>query len=208
MTVQSVGPRKTRKQLLSEWRHAEVLDAARGVFGQLGYPGTNVEAIAKAAGIAKGTIYLYFKSKEEIFAAVLARDMEALTDRTIAAVSAVGPFPERLRVFLNLRVEYLLTNQDFLRIFFAEFGSRATRSKPVAEAIDKKIRRGLEFLRTCVEQAIANGEIRAVPPEAAAHAISDLARGFAERQLNGWTELTLAEDMEFTRSMMLRGLQL
>src|ERR1700730_7495747 len=101
MTEQSLTPGKTRKELLSEWRHGEVLQAARRIFARLGYSATNVEDIAREAGMAKGTIYLYFKSKEEVFAAMLARDFECLTDKTIEGMSAVETFGDRLMVFLN-----------------------------------------------------------------------------------------------------------
>src|ERR1700759_5383530 len=112
MTNPSPLARKTRKELLSEWRHQEVLEAARRIFARLGYSATNVEEIAKEAGMAKGTVYLYFKSKEEVFAAVLARDLDNLPNRTIEGMSAVQSFAKRLRIFLDLRLAYMKTNQD------------------------------------------------------------------------------------------------
>ena len=140
MTAQPPIHRKTRKELLSEWRHAEVLDAAGRIFAVLGYSATNVEEIAKEAGMAKGTIYLYFKSKEEIFAEVLGRDLQALTDRTIEAMSAEEMFSGRVRIFLDLRLEYLRSKQNFLRIYLDEFASRSARPKPVADAMDHSSR--------------------------------------------------------------------
>jgi AcrR family transcriptional regulator len=206
-TVESLSPRKTRRQLLSEWRRGEILQAARRLFAHLGYPATNVEDIAKEASMAKGTVYLYFKSKEEIFAAVLADDLEGLTNKTIEAMSAVETFPDRLTVFLNLRLEYLKHNQDFLKVYLAEFGSRGSRSSLISVVIDKLTRRGIEFMSRCLEQAVTRNEIRAIPAEAAALAIYDLARGFAERHLSGWADLTLEEDLAFTHSLIFNGLQ-
>jgi AcrR family transcriptional regulator len=199
--------RKTRKELLSGWRQDEILQAACSIFARLGYSATNVEDIANEAGMAKGTVYLYFKSKEEIFAAVLARDVESLTEKTIEGMSAVETFADRLTVFLNLRVAYLQHNQDFLRVYFAEFGSRCSRSPLISEVIDKLFWRKVEFMRQCLEQAIARNEIRPIPVEPAAFAIFDLARGFAERHLRGWAHLTLEEDLAFTRSLILNGLR-
>jgi AcrR family transcriptional regulator len=199
--------RKTRKELLSGWRQDEILQAACRIFARLGYSATNVEDIANEAGIAKGTVYLYFKSKEEIFAAVLARDVESLTDRTIEGMSAAETFAGRLMVFLNLRVAYLQHNQDFLRVYFAEFGSRCSRSAFSSEVIDKLFWRSVEFMRHCLEEAIASNEIPPIPVEPAAFAIFDLAKGFAERHLRGWAHLTLEEDLAFTHSLILNGLR-
>ena len=207
MTNQQTIARKARKELLSEWRHHEILEAARRIFARLSYAATNVEEIAKEAGTAKGTVYLYFKSKEEILAAVLASDLECLVDKTIAGMSTPKTFAERLTVFLNLRSDYLQHNQDFLRICFDEFGSRCSRSKLISDVIDKPFKRGFDFMRQCLEQAIAQGELRAIPVEPAALAIFDLARGFLERHLRGWAQLSLEEDVAFTHSLILYGLQ-
>ena len=206
MTNQQTLARKARKELLSEWRHHEILEAARRIFARLSYAATNVEEIAKEAGTAKGTVYLYFKSKEEILAAVLASDLECLVDKTIAGMSTPKTFAERLTVFLNLRSDYLRHNQDFLRICFDEFGSRCSRSKLISDVIDKPFKRGFDFMRQCLEQAIAQGELRAIPVEPAALAIFDLARGFLERHLRGWAQLSLEEDVAFTHSLILYGL--
>jgi len=207
LTEESPGPRKTRKELLSEWRRHEVLEAARRIFAHLGYAAANVDEIAREAGIAKGTIYLYFKSKEEIFAAALEHDLECLTAKTVEGMSAVETFSERLTVFLNMRVAYLRHSQDFLRVYFEEFGSRSSRSPQIAEVIDKRFWRGIAAMRKCVEEAIANNEIRDVPVEHAAFAIYDIAKGFSERHLRGWASLSLEEDAAFTHSLILNGLQ-
>jgi len=199
--------RRTRKEVLSEWRHQEVLEAARRIFARLGYAATNVEDIAREAGMAKGTVYLYFKSKEEVFAAVLANDLECLTSKTIEDMSAAKTFEDRLAVYLNLKVAYLRHNRDFLRIYFDEFGSRGSRSALVSEVIDKLFWRAMDFMRQCLEQAIADGELRAVPVEPAAFAIFDLARGFAERHLRGWSHLSLEDDAAFTHMLILKGLR-
>jgi AcrR family transcriptional regulator len=207
MTDQQALARKTRKELLCEWRHHEILEAARRVFARLSYASANVEEIAQEAGVAKGTVYLYFKSKEEIFAAVLGHDLEVLTDKTIAAMSTARTFADRLAVFLELRLAYLQHNKDFLSIYLAEFGSRGSRSKLISEVIDKLFWRGFDCMHRCLEQAIADGEIREIPIEPAAFAIFDLARGFAERHLRGWAHLSMEEDVAFTHSLILKGLQ-
>lgn len=207
MTESSPEPRKTRKELLSEWRHNEVLHAARHIFGRLGYAAANVEDIAKEAGMAKGTVYLYFKSKEEVFAAVLALDLERLTRETIDGMSAAESFADRITVFLNLRLAYLRNNGDFMRVYVAEFGSRGSGSTVIFEVKQRYIQRGIEFMRQCLERAIARGEIRTVPVEAAAYAIYDIARGFVERHLIGPTQLPLEEDLAFTHSLIVNGLQ-
>jgi hypothetical protein len=59
----------------------------------------------------------------------------------------------------------------------------------------------------CLEQAIAQGELRAAPVEPAAMAIHDLSRGFVIRHLRGWAHLPPEEDLAFTHSLIMNGLR-
>ena len=63
--------RKTRKQLITAQRQEQILKAALEVFAQKGFAAATVPEIAKRAGVASGTIYLYYPSKRELFAAVV-----------------------------------------------------------------------------------------------------------------------------------------
>jgi AcrR family transcriptional regulator len=68
----------------AESRRAEILDAALQVFGQYGYRRTSMDDVAREADIAKGTIYLSFTSKEEVFQAL----SERLSQRMLAGAEA------------------------------------------------------------------------------------------------------------------------
>ena len=57
----------TRRQVITDFRRSEILTAAAKVFGLKGYDATHMLDIAKAAELAKGTLYLYFPSKEVIY---------------------------------------------------------------------------------------------------------------------------------------------
>ena len=61
------GPGRPKDESLQERRREEILDAAASLFAQHGYRSTDMEYVAAALGIAKGTIYRYFTSKEELF---------------------------------------------------------------------------------------------------------------------------------------------
>ncbi len=60
-------PKSLKWQRRSEARPGEILDAALGLFVDRGFSATKIEDIAEGAGVSKGTVYLYFKSKEDIF---------------------------------------------------------------------------------------------------------------------------------------------
>ena len=69
---------RSKKEVLLEFRTGEILAAARIVFARHGYGAATVDEIADAAGVAKGTVYLYFPSKRDLFLATLREGVEAL----------------------------------------------------------------------------------------------------------------------------------
>ena len=76
--VSSVLKRRVVKP--TEQRRAEILEAALGLFSSKGFHDTTMEEVAKEAGVAKGTIYLYFQSKEHLLLALKRDFMQGLTD--------------------------------------------------------------------------------------------------------------------------------
>src|SRR3954447_22108974 len=107
---------KPRRKDLPENRRACILKAARCVFARQGYSKTVVDDIAGQTGIAKGTLYLYFKSKEDIFLAALMEDARCLEQLTRERIQAVDSWEEKIKAYVGVRLEYLETHQDFLRI--------------------------------------------------------------------------------------------
>ena len=107
-------------------RREAIMDAALELFGASGLDGTSVEAIARDAGIGKGTIYLYFKSKDEILDAIFAerwpgpylqhRLPEILSPKAIEDI----PLEEVLRNLGNMFLETVEENMIVLRLALSE----------------------------------------------------------------------------------------
>src|SRR5690348_7823195 len=70
-----------KRAIVKEQNRRVILDAARGVFAELGYTATTVRDIIRATPLASGTFYNYFRSKEEVFQAI--RDESALALRPL-----------------------------------------------------------------------------------------------------------------------------
>src|ERR1700693_2056602 len=91
---------RSKKQVVWEFRQSEIITAARKVFAEKGYVAATVDEIAARAALAKGTIYLYFESKEQIYNAVLADDLEALRRLTLEKIAAVGTVLEKISAYI------------------------------------------------------------------------------------------------------------
>ncbi len=161
---------------VSEARSAQILEAAMTVFARQGFHQARMDDIAEETGLSKGALYLYFKSKDAIIAALL----KALLARELAQarriVQRTEPALDRLNAFVDVVV------QDFSKMLpmmsvYLEFLSQAFRRQAVRDAIRESFSDFRAILIELVEQGIAAGEFRRVEPEAAALAIGALIEG-------------------------------
>ncbi len=104
-------------------KEGRILKAATGLFAKYGLRKTTVDEIAKAAGVGKGTIYLFFSTKEDLFAAVVRREGAELLECVRAAVRKQSTAKEKLRTFILTRfqtIEELVTLHEVSTDVLAE----------------------------------------------------------------------------------------
>jgi AcrR family transcriptional regulator len=182
------------------------LNAARCVFARQGYADTVVDDIAGRAGIGKGTLYLYFKSKEEIFLAALTEDARRLEDLTRERMHAVSAWQDKLQAYVDVRLEYLETHEDFVRIYLAEIRSMMVRGRKMSSDFFQCVRESEDHLSQVFATAVAKGEIREIDPAMAALTLSDLTRGLMERRLLGWSRPSGPAEERFALDLLCRAL--
>jgi AcrR family transcriptional regulator len=131
-----------RKEREKEQRKEEIINAAQKVFFEKGLQSATVDEIAESAELSKGTIYLYYKSKEDLYLAVLMRGMQLMYDMFVEKLRTV---PETLKALLSLvqvYVDFFREHRNYFRMFqflqtpqfhkqvsdeMKEAGSRVTR---------------------------------------------------------------------------------
>jgi TetR/AcrR family fatty acid metabolism transcriptional regulator len=102
-----------------EKRH-KILQAAVKVFARKGYFATRVSEIAKGAGVADGTIYLYFRNKEDILVSLFDTVMSEHIERGRTEVARIPGAPERLRKIAEIHLQLLGDNRDLAIVFQVE----------------------------------------------------------------------------------------
>jgi len=159
---------KKRWQRRKEARAPEILEAALACFAQKGFAGTRMDEIARKCGITKGTIYLYFDSKESVFKA-LAR--ASIGEQLAAVKTMVENFPgssaQLLRLVLSTMGGFVRTSDRVIlpKMLLAESGNFPELAKFWREEI---IEQGIALLGGIVARGTARGEFRAIAPEHAA----------------------------------------
>jgi AcrR family transcriptional regulator len=100
----------------------KILDAAMQVFSTFGYAGANIRAIAKAAGISIGGVYLYFRNKEELYLNLIKSRIEEQELTTKKTVTSAGSPEDALRAFLSLYLAHGIKHKELILINIREHG--------------------------------------------------------------------------------------
>lgn len=142
------------------------------VFSAYGYEGASIRAIAKAAGISIGGVYLYFRNKEELYLNLIKGRIgeQALTIKE--TVASAGSPEEGLRAFLSLHLEYGTRNKELILINIREHGYAFGR-----EIKRKFLRSQIELLMKILSEGISGRVFRACDTEEAARIIMATLRG-------------------------------
>ena len=106
-----------RKEREKEHRKEEIIDAAQKVFFEKGLTTATMDEIAEAAELSKGTLYLYYKSKEDMYLAVMMRGMEVLYKIYEPIVASEGSTIQQLVKFGDTYKEFFRSHRNFFRMF-------------------------------------------------------------------------------------------
>jgi AcrR family transcriptional regulator len=191
--------RSTKAGVVSDFRRGQILEAARQNFIRHGLANTTVDAIARSAGVAKGTVYLYYKSKDEILRQLLTADLAELHDDTIPAITRDGSLDERLGRFFTAALGFYERKRDFIDHCQMEMSTE----------VRKKARQKAGLVFTAQAEAwqavlAAHGLDRA-SAKGISRAIVSLAHGFAIHRLKGWYMDSVDNTVAAATSLVLHG---
>ena len=106
-----------RREREKEQRRNTILRAARKEFFEKGFRSVTVDSIARRSELSKGAIYLYFKSKEEIYAQILLRDIDKFHDRVDALLDTSKSASDNLRQYAEVYAAFFFSDRELFRIF-------------------------------------------------------------------------------------------
>jgi AcrR family transcriptional regulator len=168
---------KTNETQAARWRRrkearpSEILEAALSVFAEKGFSAARMDDIAARAGVSKGTIYLYFPSKEAVFKALVRETVGARIGEIVGIIQKhEGPTPALLEAALRNFGQFVSASDLVVlpKIVIAEAGNFPDLARFYREEV---IERGLAVLGGIVKRGIERGEFRAIPTEHAVRLI-------------------------------------
>ena len=152
-----------RKQQERTARRRRIQRAARTVFAEKGYAKTSIEQIAREASLSVGAIYLYFRSKEDLYVSLLEETLDLFDTelRQIRARSEVSA-PERLRNAWSFLTQWAATDVEASRVLrlISQPNVRGQLSDEVVEAVGKGLTQTREHLGAIVQDGMNSGQYR------------------------------------------------
>lgn len=198
---------RTKQEAVAEFRCGEILEAARKVFASKGFGNATVDDIAESAGISKGTVYLYFRSKQDLYLAALRAGIEEVHNETCVRMRGERTVRDKLRAFLEARIHYFERNRDFFKICQSEFGNLFMHKAHLNEAFTELHTRQAKALEEVLAEAIQHGELRPVRTDLAAFTIYEMTRGLIIQRLMGWSQATAEADIDSLFDLIWKGIQ-
>jgi AcrR family transcriptional regulator len=180
--VPARGARMTREQSRANTRE-RLLAAARETFARSGFHGASVDEIASAAGFSTGALYSNFDGKEDLFLALMEREIDAHAREIAAAVRARSSMSERATGGARSWMAMIEREPDLL-LLFMEFWAYGVRDAQVRPKVAERFAQMRQTLTVLIAEGVRDFDLElALPAEQLAVAIDALADGIARQKL-------------------------
>ena len=167
-------PGRPKDEVLQGRRREEILEQAARAFAEHGYPGTDVQWIADAIGVSKGTIYRYFASKEKLFLSAVGRGVSQLYDHVAASRVGIEDTLELIRVSVISYLEFFKKNPQLVELFIQERAEFKGKRRPIY--FEHKDARRAPW-RELIGELIERGKVRQMPVDRLLDVLGDLMYG-------------------------------
>lgn len=198
---------KSKEELIGEFRVESIQEAAMRVIARKGVAGASMQDIAEEAGIAKGTIYLYFENQRDLLERTVDYAFRRLAEQLETAIDAPGTFRERFERLFRTTIEFLEANVTLLQLYGA---TKFEGSEPGRASCDRTARphyqRYIARFQGLLSEAMASGEIRAADPVRLAHFLQEGFMGVLMERLREDSKPSIEEELAWLMETMFHGI--
>ena len=176
----------TAPQRLTDRKREAIIQAAIAEFRANGFEITSMDKIAATAGVSKRTVYNHFPSKEELFAEILNQLWTRISAKQSVTYDPEQPLRDQLRQMLLAKVQ-MMADENFLTL--ARVAIAATIHSPErAQNMVERMGEREEALTVWIRAAQADGRLKPVDPQFAAHQVQGLLKTFGF-----WPQMSLGQ---------------
>lgn len=191
-----------RKELLDSMMKEAVYEGAVAVLTQHGLSGTTMDRVAAAAGMAKGSLYNHFRSKQDLLEFVHDRAIAPIQEAVTEVIGLQVPAPDKLATILQRWREHLVSQHAVLEFLISD--QSAKRHLRDAEQTAREW--GIRQIATIIEQGVREGAFRPVDTVAVAEMFISASIGMAEQEIATGKTRTVQEAVDALLGVFLHGL--
>src|SRR5215212_2500978 len=200
---------KSKEEVVQEFRIQSIQEATMRVIARKGMAAATMQEIADEAGVAKGTIYLYFRDRDELVEKTFETAMAQLGDRIDASLERELTFEEKLREAIAVRLAFFRENREFFRLYLS---LRMPEGTPQQQRRQKRTchpqyRTRVQKFAEVLKEAMERGEIRHVEQYRLALFVIEGSTAIILDRLNEETPSPEEEDVEYMVRLILDGVR-
>ncbi|NLC88113.1 MAG: TetR/AcrR family transcriptional regulator [Clostridiaceae bacterium] len=133
----------------------KIFETSMKLFAEKGYDATSIEEITATVGVAKGTLYYHFSSKEEIFQFLVEEGVKLLKNSIEIKTDKLTNSLDKIKAIVLIEIKILVKYQNFITIILSEIWGNSSRSKMCQNYVFEYI----QMIQEIVEDGIKKGEI-------------------------------------------------
>jgi len=181
----------------------KIFETSMELFARKGYDATSIEEITATVGVAKGTLYYHFSSKEEIFNFLIQEGMKLLTNSIEIKMSKCDNSIDKIRAVILIQVKVLAKYENFISILLSQIWGNEQRNINCKKYVEDYIK----VIEKIIEEGIKKEEIIKVDPSVAASAIFGLTCSILVYKTNKNTEIDIDKTFLEFEKVVIKGLK-
>ena len=134
----------------------KIFETSMKLFAEKGYEATSIEEITATVGVAKGTLYYHFSSKEEIFNFLIEEGIKLLQNSVDIKTAKRNNYIDKIKAIVLIQIKIVEKYKDIITIILSQFWGNEERHKKCQNLVYEYIGR----IEKIVQQGIKNGEIK------------------------------------------------
>ncbi|HET8772140.1 MAG TPA: TetR/AcrR family transcriptional regulator [Thermoanaerobaculia bacterium] len=202
-------PLRSKEAVVQEFRIQSIQEATMRVIARKGMAAATVQEIADEAGVAKGTIYLYFRDRDELVEKTFEGAMNQLIARIDAVLDQDLPIDEKIRAVMAAKLGFFSENREFFRLYLTLRMPEgpAPRHRRQKQSCHPQYRVRAQHLAAQLKNAMERGEIREMDPYRLALFIIEGSTAVILERLTEDSSPADAADAEFIAGLVLDGIR-
>ena len=198
---------KSKEDVVQEFRVQSIQEAAIRVISRKGMASATMQEIAEEAGVAKGTIYLYFRDREELVEKTFETSIGELHKRLDVAFETDGTFQERLRAIITAQLAFFNENREFFRLYHSLRMPEGTSAQQRRQKrnCQPQFQTRVDRLARILQQAMDAGEVRPLDPKRLALFLIEGSTAIVLERLSEDAPPPESDDVELIVSTLLGG---